>query len=165
MNPPPFILPIFSRTLWVLRVEAWSVSLTLRSWYQVKCLVHDMNDDYFVEWRILLASQKWGLIRRLGRLRKARRTGSLWCASFKWYGVEMTAGFMKVRRKCLIFLSFSVFQYGGAQPGLDWSRCKRTGPALVLCWGAVRAGGGTPFLEGTSFTVLVSFALPNSTLR
>lgn len=65
----------------------------------------------------------------------ARRTESLGGASFKGDGVEMTAGFMQVRRKCPTSLSCFVFQHVGAWlwPGL--SKCERTGTALVLYWG------------------------------
>ena len=122
--PLPLFYPFSPVDCGFCRVEDWSVLFTLRSWHQGKCLVHNMNGDCFAEWRILLASQKWGLPRRLGLLRKSRRTGSLWCASLKGYRLEMTARSMRVRRKCPIFLSFSVFLYGGAQLRLGWSRCR-----------------------------------------
>lgn len=63
-------------------------------------------------------------------LLKARYTGSICYAGFKDSGIEMRGGFVKAEKKMSHFLSFSVFQYGGAWLGLGPSMCKRNEPAL-----------------------------------
>lgn len=51
----PFIFPVFSS---VSSVQLKTVPLTLTSWQPGEVLCTCMNDGYFVEWMLFLASQK-----------------------------------------------------------------------------------------------------------